>query len=115
MIRSKVVLPQPEGPNKVVNLPVGTVILISSKAVKLPNLLLTLRISMLIMVSLIISFVVAWQMVSIVWQIAVASMNRYDLPTDSVTVALALTGSSGALIKRSDLANLRSCSLVMIC
>ena len=49
MMRSKVVLPQPEGPSKATSSPDSMSKLTSFKAVKVPNCLCTLRISMLMM------------------------------------------------------------------
>ena len=46
MIRSSVVLPDPDGPNRATNSPVATLRLTSFSAVNAPNVLLMLRTSM---------------------------------------------------------------------
>src|SRR5664280_2191167 len=52
MIRSNVVLPDPDGPSSATNSPVATFRLTSSSALKSPNFLLMLRTSMLMPVPL---------------------------------------------------------------
>src|SRR5438270_5156666 len=52
MIRSSVVLPEPEGPSSATSSPVFTSRLTSSSAVKLPNRFVMLRTSMLILLFL---------------------------------------------------------------
>src|SRR5512139_1175614 len=48
MMRSNVVLPEPEGPSRATNSPLGTCRLTSRSAANVPNVLLMLRTSMLI-------------------------------------------------------------------